>query len=156
MPDLRDLYQELILEHSKAPRNFRALPGASLHAEGFNPLCGDHFTVYLQMDGDLIRDVAFQGTGCAISKASASMMTQSLKGKTKAQAEELFNRFHELVTSDKPPDGNRAADGASDSLGKLTVFAGVRDYPVRVKCATLAWHTLHAALEGARQPVSTE
>lgn len=158
MSDLRDLYQELILEHSKAPRNFRALPDGSLQAEGYNPLCGDHFTVYLQMDGDSIRDVAFQGTGCAISKASASMMTQTVKGKTKTEAEELFRRFHELVTND--PDGKRSngANGAAkeDNLGKLAVFAGVRDYPVRVKCATLAWHTLHAALEGTQQAVSTE
>jgi nitrogen fixation protein NifU and related proteins len=156
MSDLRDLYQELILEHSKAPRNFRELAQASLHAEGYNPLCGDHFTVYLEMDGDLIRDIAFQGTGCAISKASASMMTQALKGKTKAEAEQLFRRFHELVTSEKAPNGKGERNGAGDSLGKLAVFGGVRDYPVRVKCATLAWHTLHAALEGVQQPVSTE
>ncbi|HEX5424987.1 MAG TPA: SUF system NifU family Fe-S cluster assembly protein [Candidatus Acidoferrales bacterium] len=152
MSDLRDLYQELILEHSKAPRNFRAVPDASLHAEGYNPLCGDHFTVYLQMEGDSIRDVAFQGAGCAISKASASMMTQTVKGKTKTEAEEIFHRFHELVTNQ--PSANGASKG--DDLGKLAVFAGVRDYPVRVKCATLAWHTLHAALEGSQQPVSTE
>lgn len=152
MSDLRDLYQELILEHSKAPRNFRAVPDASLHAEGYNPLCGDHFTVYLQMEGDSIRDVAFQGAGCAISKASASMMTQTVKGKTKTEAEEIFHRFHELVTNQ--PRANGASKG--DDLGKLAVFAGVRDYPVRVKCATLAWHTLHAALEGSQQPVSTE
>ncbi|HTU34874.1 MAG TPA: SUF system NifU family Fe-S cluster assembly protein [Candidatus Acidoferrum sp.] len=158
MSDLRDLYQELILEHSKAPRNFRALPDASLHAEGYNPLCGDHFTVYLQMDGDSIRDVAFQGSGCAISKASASMMTQTVKGKTKPEAEELFHRFHEMVTNQPGAGGGNSANSASkeDKLGKLAVFAGVRDYPVRVKCATLAWHTLHAALEGAQQPVSTE
>lgn len=158
MSDLRDLYQELILEHSKAPRNFRALSDASLHAEGYNPLCGDHFTVYLQMDGDSIRDVAFQGAGCAISKASASMMTQTVKGKTKTEAEEIFHRFHEMVTNDPSTRSNNGANGASkdDALGKLAVFAGVRDYPVRVKCATLAWHTLHAALEGAQQPVSTE
>lgn len=158
MSDLRDLYQELILEHSKAPRNFRALPDASQQAEGYNPLCGDHFTVYLHMDGDSIRDVAFQGTGCAISKASASMMTQTIKGKTKAEAEEIFHRFHDLVTSEPIAGGSNGANGASkeDKLGKLAVFAGVRDYPVRVKCATLAWHTLHAALEGAQQPVSTE
>lgn len=152
MSDLRDLYQELILEHSKAPRNFRAVPDATLHAEGYNPLCGDHFTVYLQMEGDSIRDVAFQGAGCAISKASASMMTQTVKGKTKTEAEEIFHRFHELVTNQ--PSANGASKG--DDLGKLAVFAGVRDYPVRVKCATLAWHTLHAALEGSQQPVSTE
>lgn len=158
MSDLRDLYQELILEHSKAPRNFRALSGASGHAEGYNPLCGDHFTVYLEMDGETIREVTFQGTGCAISKASASMMTQTVKGKTKSQAEELFHRFHDLVTNEPNASGSNGGNGTSkdDNLGKLAVFAGVRDYPVRVKCATLAWHTLHAALEGAQQPVSTE
>ncbi|MGH9734772.1 MAG: Fe-S cluster assembly sulfur transfer protein SufU [Candidatus Acidiferrales bacterium] len=158
MSDLRDLYQELILDHSKAPRNFRALSDASVHAEGYNPLCGDHFTVYLKMDGDSIQDVAFQGAGCAISKASASMMTQTVKGKTKTEAEEIFHRFHELVTNETGPRGSSGANTASngDNLGKLVVFAGVRDYPVRVKCATLAWHTLHAALEGAQQPVSTE
>lgn len=157
MSDLRDLYQELILEHSKAPRNFRVLSDANGHAEGYNPLCGDHFTIYLQMDGDTIRDVTFQGTGCAISKASASMMTQTVKGKTKAEAEELFHRFHALVTN-QPNSPGKGANGTSkeDHLGKLAVFAGVRDYPVRVKCATLAWHTLHAALAGAQQPVSTE
>lgn len=158
MSDLRDLYQELILEHSKAPRNFRELPEPSCHAEGYNPLCGDHFTVYLEMDGDSIREVTFQGAGCAISKASASMMTQTVKGKTKAEAEELFHRFHDLVTNEPGAAGSNGANGTpkQDSLGKLAVFAGVRDYPVRVKCATLAWHTLHAALEGAQQPVSTE
>jgi nitrogen fixation protein NifU and related proteins len=157
MSDLRDLYQELILEHSKAPRNFRALPDASSHAEGYNPLCGDHFTVYLEMDGDSIREVTFQGTGCAISKASASLMTQTVKGKTKVQAEELFHRFHDLVTNEQASKEEAAKrNGDGEKLGKLAVFAGVRDYPVRVKCATLAWHTLHAALEGAQQPVSTE
>jgi nitrogen fixation protein NifU and related proteins len=148
MGDLRDLYQELILEHSKAPRNYRALQGADHKAEGFNPLCGDHFTVFLQMDGDSIRDVAFQGSGCAISKASASMMTQSLKGKTRAEAEKLFERFHSVVTG----HGN----GDQNDLGKLAVFAGVSEFPTRVKCATLAWHTLQAALEGKQDAVSTE
>jgi nitrogen fixation protein NifU and related proteins len=157
MSDLRDLYQELILEHSKAPRNFREMPASSCHAEGYNPLCGDHFTVFLELDDDTIRDITFQGTGCAISKASASMMTQALKGKTKAEAEELFRRFHSLVT-DQPSSSGGAGkqNGNGDQLGKLAVFAGVRDYPVRVKCATLAWHTLHAALEGSQEPVSTE
>jgi nitrogen fixation protein NifU and related proteins len=157
MSDLRDLYQELILEHSKAPRNFRELPAASCHAEGYNPLCGDHFTVFLELEGDRIRDVTFQGNGCAISKASASMMTQALKGKTKAEAEELFRRFHGLVTNEASSNEEAAKqNGNGDKLGKLAVFAGVRDYPVRVKCATLAWHTLRAALEGAQEPVSTE
>lgn len=147
--DLRELYQETILEHSKAPRNYREIQSANHKAEGFNPLCGDHFTVYLQLEGDAIRDISFQGSGCAISKASASMMTQSVKGKTREQAEELFSRFHELVTG-------RARGAKQTELGKLAVFSNVSEYPVRVKCATLAWHALHAALEGAQEPVSTE
>jgi nitrogen fixation protein NifU and related proteins len=154
MSDLRDLYQEVILEHSKAPRNYRELNPADRTAEGFNPLCGDHFTVYLALDGDRIRDISFLGSGCAISKASASMMTQSVKGKTKAEAEELFRQFHELVTSRPPRE--RSANGSADRLGKLTVFSGVSEFPTRVKCAILAWHALYAALEGAEQPVSTE
>jgi nitrogen fixation NifU-like protein len=148
MADLRDLYQEVILEHSKAPRNYRELKEADHQAEGFNPLCGDRFTVYLQMDGDAIRDIGFQGSGCAISKASASMMTQTLKGKTKREADEIFQRFHKVVT------GN--ANGDSADLGKLAVFAGVSEFPLRVKCATLAWHTVQAALEGEQEAVSTE
>lgn len=149
MADLGDLYQDVILEHSKVPRNYRALPDADRHAEGFNPLCGDRFTVYLKLDGDTIRDVAFQGSGCAISKASASMMTQTIKGKTKAEAVQLFERFHKLVTG-------RAASNGEQDLGKLSVFSGVSEYPVRVKCATLAWHTLRAALEGGEKTISTE
>lgn len=149
MADLRDLYQEVILEHSKAPRNFRELKPSDRKAEGFNPLCGDRFTVYVQMDGDSIQDISFQGSGCAISKASASMMTQSLKGKTKAEANELFQRFHNVVTG-------QPANGDKPELGKLTVFSGVSEFPARVKCATLAWHTLQAALEGTQEPVSTE
>ena len=148
MADLRDLYQEVILDHSKAPRNFRELPNANHRAEGFNPLCGDHFTVYLELDGDSIRDISFQGSGCAISKASASMMTQSLKGKTREEAKKLFEQFHKLVT--------RGANGSVAELGKLAVFSGVSEFPVRVKCATLAWHTLQAAFEERQQPVSTE
>jgi len=150
MADLRDLYQEVILEHSKAPRNYRELKDADHKAEGFNPLCGDHFTVYLHIEGDSIRDITFQGSGCAISKASASMMTQSLKGKTKKEAEELFQKFHKVVT------GQAASNGNSAELGKLAVFSGVSELPVRVKCATLAWHTLQAALEGKQDAVSTE
>jgi len=149
MSDLRDLYQDVILEHSKAPRNYRELAAANHKAEGYNPLCGDRFTVYLDMEGDSIRDVSFQGSGCAISKASASMMTQSVKGKTKAEAEQIFKRFHKLVT------GRAPANGAVE-LGKLAVFSGVSEFPVRVKCATLAWHTLHAALEGKQEAISTE
>jgi nitrogen fixation NifU-like protein len=149
MADLRDLYQEVILEHSKAPRNFRELAGANQHAEGYNPLCGDHFTVYLNVEGDSIRDITFQGSGCAISKASASMMTQALKGKSKAEAQTLFERFHMLVTTGE-------TNGDRPELGKLAVFSGVSEFPVRVKCATLAWHTLQAALEGKQDKVSTE
>ncbi len=150
MGDLRDLYQEVILEHSKAPRNYRELKNPDRKAEGFNPLCGDHFTVYLQMQGDTIQDVVFQGSGCAISKASASMMTQALKGKTRQDADELFQRFHNVVT------GHAAASGDQPELGKLTVFSGVSEFPTRVKCATLAWHTLQAALAGTQDAVSTE
>lgn len=150
MADLRDLYQEVILEHSKAPRNYRELKTADRKAEGYNPLCGDRFTVYVQMDGDSIRDIGFQGSGCAISKASASMMTQSLKGKTRSEAEDLFKRFHKVVT------GQNGANGNHDDLGKLAVFSGVSEFPTRVKCATLAWHTLQAALEGKQEAISTE
>ena len=148
MSELRDLYQDVILEHSKSPRNYRELPEANHKAEGFNPLCGDRFTVYVTMDGDAIRDISFQGSGCAISKASASMMTQIVKGKSAAEAEKLFDSFHRLVT------GQAHANGDAD-LGKLAVFSGVSEYPARVKCATLAWHTLHAALEG-KQETTTE
>ena len=148
MAELRDLYQEVILEHSKAPRNYKTLEAANHKAEGYNPLCGDRFTVYLQMDGDTVRDIAFQGAGCAISKASASMMTQTVKGKTKQEAQRLFEQFHNLVTGH--------AHGHDSELGKLAVFSGVSEFPVRVKCATLAWHTLQAALEGKQEKVSTE
>jgi nitrogen fixation NifU-like protein len=148
MAGLRDLYQEVILEHSKVPRNFREMVDADHKAEGFNPLCGDRFTVYLHMDGDAIRDISFQGSGCAISKASASMMTQMLKGKTREQADKLFQTFHTLVTG----HGHKS----EGELGKMAVFAGVSEFPARVKCATLAWHTLQAALEGQQDAVSTE
>ena len=148
MADLRELYQELILEHSKGPRNYGELKHADHRAEGYNPLCGDHFTVSVQMQGDSIRDIAFQGSGCAISKASASMMTQSVKGKTKTEVRKLFEHFRRTVTG----NGN----GTSADLGKLAVFSGVAEFPTRVKCATLAWHTLEAALEGSQEAVSTE
>jgi nitrogen fixation NifU-like protein len=148
MGDLRDLYQEVILEHSKAPRNYRELSDAS-RVEGFNPLCGDHFTVFIKLENDTVQDVAFQGSGCAISKASASMMTQAIKGKSKDEAEKLFSTFHKLVTEG-------GANGDQADLGKLAVFSGVSEFPVRVKCATLAWHTMKAALEGKQEPVSTE
>ncbi len=149
MPELRDLYQEIILDHSRAPRNYRQPASANQKAEGFNPLCGDHFTVYLDVENDSIRDVGFQGSGCAISKASASMMTQAIKGKSKAEAQKLFDTFHKLVTTGE-------SNGDKDNLGKLAVFSGVSEFPVRVKCATLAWHTLQAALEGKEDTVSTE
>lgn len=148
--ELGELYQEVILEHSKAPRNFRKPAVANQHADGYNPMCGDRCTVYINMDGDAIRDVAFQGSGCAISRASASMMTQILKGKTRAEAARLFEQFHSLVTGDQ-----QTLDKASD-LGKLAAFAGVSKFPARVKCATLAWHTLQSALDRDGKPTSTE
>ncbi|MGH9600581.1 MAG: Fe-S cluster assembly sulfur transfer protein SufU [Terracidiphilus sp.] len=150
MPEINDLYQEVILEHSKAPRNFRQLPAANRSAEGYNPLCGDHFTVFLDVDGDAIRDIGFQGSGCAISRASASMMTQLVKGKTRAEAAKLFEQFHRLVT------GEVGASGNGSDLGKLAVFSGVSKFPARVKCATLAWHTLQSALDGTQTVASTE
>lgn len=148
MSDLRDLYQEVILEHGREPRNFHALADASGDAEGFNPLCGDRVHVYVRTEGDTLADVAFTGEGCAISKASASLMTQALKGRTGAEAERLFTDFHALVT------GQPGADATA--LGKLAVFAGVAEFPMRVKCASLAWHTLRAALAGGGRPVTTE
>ena len=149
MSDLRELYQQVILDHYKKPRNFQKLPEANRQAEGHNPLCGDEITVYLQMDGDVIKGISFQGAGCAISQSAASLMTTVLKGKTRAEAEEIFKRFHEMVTG---------TSGTADpmELGKLAVFCGVSEFPVRVKCASLPWHTLHAALEGKGEPVSTE
>lgn len=145
--DFRDLYQEVILDHSKAPRNFRALEGADFDAEGFNPLCGDQVHVWLALEGETVKDVSFTGNGCAISKASASMMTQAVKGRSKAETGALFTAFHRLVIGEGDDP---------QALGKLAVFGGVSEYPVRVKCASLAWHTLKAALEGAKTPVSTE
>ena len=147
MPELRDLYQEVILEHSKHPRNFHAMESASHTAEGYNPLCGDHYTVFVDVAGDLIQDISFQGSGCAISKASASMMSQALKNKTTAEAKDLFETFRRIITGQEI--------GTTENLGKLAVFAGVAGFPTRVKCAILAWHTLHAALEG-KQVASTE
>lgn len=148
MEDLRDLYQEVLLDHYKKPRNFRVMEEANRRAEGQNPLCGDEVTVYLLMEDDVVKDVSFQGVGCAISMASASMMTTSLKGKTKEEAEALFQQFHKMLTEDN--------DAEPLELGKLAVFSGVREFPIRVKCATLPWHTFHAALEGRREIVSTE
>jgi nitrogen fixation protein NifU and related proteins len=142
-----DLYQETILDHSKRPRNYHPLADANRKAEGYNPLCGDKLKLYLKMEGDMVRDASFEGAGCAISTASASLMTESLKGKTREEAMKLVDKFHDLLTTDTP---------ASRDLGKLVVFCGVRDYPARVKCATLAWHTLKSALGGAEETVTTE
>ena len=150
MSDLRDLYQEVILDHTKNPRNFHKMDAATNSARGHNPLCGDKLVVYLKLENDTVKDISFEGSGCAISTASASMMTESLKGKTKRQAEALFQRFHELVT------GKSESAEAEPALGKLAVFSGVREFPVRVKCATLSWHTLRAALESHQTAVSTE
>ena len=149
MSDLSELYQEVILDHNKHPRNFGEIEGADRHADGYNPLCGDRLAVYLNLDGDRIVDVAFLGSGCAISKASASLMTDAVKGKTVAEARDLFGRFHAMITDDADTE-------APGEVGKLAVFAGVRDYPTRVKCASLAWHTLRAACDDLHKPVSTE
>lgn len=148
MSDLRDLYQEVILDHYRRPRNFHPLAGANRRAEGFNPLCGDRLTLYIKVNDGVIEDASFEGSGCAISTASASLLTEAIKGKTEREAETLFQGFHALVTQDS------AAPHAK--LGKLEVLAGVREFPARVKCATLAWHTLHAALAKQAEPVSTE
>ena len=142
-----DLYQETILDHSKRPRNHHAMEDATRKAEGYNPLCGDKLRLYLKMDGDIVQDASFEGSGCAISTASASLMTDSLKGKTRAEAMKLMEKFHDLLTTDTP---------AAKDLGKLVVFCGVRDYPARVKFATLAWHTLKSALNNTAETVTTE
>ncbi len=148
--DLRDLYQEVILDHSKHPQNFREPADANRTAEGYNPLCGDQVKVYAKVEDNVIADLAFQGSGCAISKASASMMTTSLKGKTIVEAERIFEQFHHMVTGE---NGDRAD---TSKLGKLAVFSGVCEFPSRVKCASLAWHALRSALQGERKSVSTE
>ena len=142
-----DLYQETILDHSKRPRNHHSMDDANRKADGYNPLCGDKLRLYLKVEGDVVQDASFEGSGCAISTASASLMTDSLKGKTRAEALKLMEKFHDLLTTDTP---------VQQDLGKLVVFCGVRDYPARVKCATLAWHTLKSALNNAGDPVSTE
>jgi nitrogen fixation NifU-like protein len=148
--DLRDLYQELILDHTRHPRNFGPLPDANRHADGYNPLCGDRVTVHVRLEGEKLADVHFEGSGCAISTASASLMTESVRGRTKQETEELYERFHALVTGEPGPEPDPAA------LGKLAVMGGVREFPLRVKCATLVWHALRAALEARDAPVSTE
>ena len=149
MSELSELYQQVILDHNKKPRNFRRLETANRRAEGYNPLCGDQLTVYMELDGDQVKDITFEGSGCAISKAAASMMTQSIKGRTRAEAETLFQEFHHMVT------GEMHEETTPNHLGRLTIFSGVRDFPARVKCASLSWHTMHAALKG-EETVSTE
>lgn len=146
-PDLRELYQEVIFDHNRQPRNYRPMPEANHQADGHNPLCGDQFTVFLRIEDGVITDVSFVGHGCAISTASASLMTEAIKGKPVTEVEALFHDFHALLTDTPPPDRN---------FGKLAVLAGVREFPVRVKCATLAWHTLHNAIVGAQDPARTE
>lgn len=146
MSDLRDLYQQVILDHNRKPRNFRTIADANRTAEGYNPLCGDQITLYLTVEAGVVKDAAFQGSGCAISKAAASMMTASVIGKPEGQVDALFQRVRAMLTG---------ANGAAE-VGKLAVFAGVREFPSRIKCVTLAWHTLQAALSGAAEPVSTE
>ena len=149
MSELRELYQQVILDHNRTPRNFGRLDGANRTAEGYNPLCGDQVRVYLDIEAGVIRDIRFEGSGCAISKAAASMMTASLKGKTVGEADQLFGRFHDMLTA--------AGHGAAAAeLGKLAVFSGVCEFPSRIKCATLPWHTVRAALAGKDEPVSTE
>ena len=152
MSELTDLYQQVILDHNRRPRNYGKLEDANRQAEGFNPICGDHLTLYVRMNGDVIDDLRFEGEGCAISKASASLMTDSLKGKTAAEAETLFERIHEMLTSSADVD----LEAQAEELGKLAVFSGVREFPARVKCASLSWHALHSALKDDRTPVSTE
>ena len=149
-PELRDLYQEIILDHNKSPRNFRSMPDPDRRVEAFNPLCGDHYTIYLRLNDGVITDVSFEGAGCAISKASASLMSSMVKGRTKEEAEKLFGIFHRLVTGEPvtPPE--------AEAIGKLAAFANVSEFPARVKCASLAWHTLHAAVTGGGDTVSTE
>jgi len=150
MSHLNELYQQVILDHNKSPRNYRIMDNATRHVEGYNPLCGDHYTVYVRLEGEKIADVSFQGAGCAISKASASVMSSLVKGRTIAEAEELFHDFHRLVK------GEVEKEADIERLGKLAVFAGVSEFPARVKCASLAWHTLHAAMTSESSSISTE
>jgi len=144
---LEDLYQEVILDHSRRPRNFHQMPDATRHVEGYNPLCGDKLKLFVRLDGETVQDISFVGAGCAISTASASLMTETVKGKSRQEAVQMMERFHDLLTTGKPANAN---------LGKLAVFSGVREFPARVKCATLAWHTLKSALAGDTAVVSTE
>jgi len=151
MFDLKDLYQEVIIDHNRSPRNFGKLENPTQVAEGYNPLCGDKLNLYLTTKDDLITDVSFDGSGCAISVASASLMTDSLKGKTIKEAEQLFENFHNLIMEEETPDQEQI-----QSLGKLAALAGVKEYPARVKCATLCWHTLHSAIQGDTCSATTE
>ncbi len=148
--ELRELYQQVILDHNKSPRNFKVLEHANHSAEGYNPLCGDRIDIYVELENGIVKDISFQGSGCAISKASASLMSSIVKGKTKQEAEELFNKFHDLIT------GKLGEDPDIEDLGKLAVFSGVREFPARVKCASLAWHTMISALNDEQKLVSTE
>jgi nitrogen fixation protein NifU and related proteins len=145
--NLRELYQQVILDHNKNPRNFKELPNATRKVDGYNPLCGDHYTIYLELDGDTIKDVSFTGNGCAISKSSASVMTSLVKGKRIEEAQKIFDTFHGVVTGVTRP---------TEDLGRIAAFSGVSEFPARVKCATLAWHTLNSALQGEQELVSTE
>ena len=148
--ELRELYQQVILDHNKSPRNFRKIDNANKFAEGYNPLCGDRIDIYLFLEDDIIKDISFQGSGCAISKASASLLTSMIKGKTKAEAEQIFEKFHDLIT------GKNGSEVNIEELGKLAVFAGVKDFPARVKCASLAWHTMKSAINNGQTTVTTE
>ena len=150
MNELRALYQEVILDHNKNPRNFRIMTDATSVVEGYNPLCGDHYTIYLKLVDDVVSEISFQGSGCAISKASASLMSTAMKGKTKIESDKLFEQFHRLVTGELNPEDQE------EKLGKLIAFAGVSEFPARVKCAILAWHTVHSALKGRTEAISTE
>ena len=150
MSDLQELYQDMVIDHNNRPRNYRTLEGANRTVEGYNPLCGDRIILYVRMEDDLIADIGFQGSGCAISRASTSMMTEGVKGKSKAEAKEIFDAFHQMIT--RGPD----MDFDSEKVGDLEILSGVSEFPARVKCATLSWHTLHSALEGREEPISTE
>ena len=150
MSELQELYQDMVIDHNNRPRNYRKVEGASRTVEGYNPLCGDKIILYVRLEDDLIADIGFQGSGCAISRASSSMMTEGVKGKSKAEAKEIFDAFHQMIT--RGPD----MDFDIEKVGDLEILSGVSEFPARVKCATLSWHTLHSALEGREEPVSTE
>ena len=150
MSELQELYQDMVIDHNNRPRNYRKLEGADREVEGYNPLCGDKITLYVKVEGDLISDIGFQGSGCAISRASSSLMTESVKGKSKGEAQEIFNAFHQMIT--RGPE----ADYDPEVVGDLEILSGIFEFPARVKCATLSWHTLRSALEGREEPVTTE